>query len=193
MLGEDSFRVVDGTDYRMAQGRLALNPGGYQMTVIVADPIAVQTGLHTTRIEVPEVPNSIRLSDTVWAVLVEPVEYKSLSSYDEPFHVGPFRVLPKPDSVYTQGDAVMLFFEVYGAEYPLRATFQLEGLDEKGNWLPLGQPSAIEQGAGELAWEVPTNERWPVGHYRVSIEVADAGERLVATQVAFELIESLSE
>ena len=163
------------------------------MTVIVADPIAVQTGLYTTDIEVPEVPKTLRLSDAVWAVLVEPVEYKSLASYDEPFHLGPFRVLPKSDSVYRQGEVVMLFFEAYGADYPLRATFQLEGLDESGSWLPLGKPSVIEQTAGELAWEVPTNERWPVGEYRVRIEVTDAGERFVTTQVGFRLAGSASE
>ena len=192
VLGEDSFRVVEGTDYRMAQGRLALSPGEYTVTVVVADPIAVQTGLHTFDIDVPEIPKTIRLSDSVWAVQVEPVEYKSLSSYDEPFHVGPFRVLPKPNSVYEQGEAPMLFLEVYGAEYPLRASFQLEGLDENGDWLPLGQPSSVEQTAGELAWEVLTNERWPIGDYRVRVEVTDAGDRLVTTQVGFELASSES-
>jgi len=187
VLGEDSFRVFKGEDYRMAQGRLALDPGEYTLTVVVADPIAVQTGLHTSDVDMPEVPKTIRLSDAVWAVDVEPVEYKSLSSYDEPFHVGPFRVLPKPDSVYKQGEVVMLFFEVYGAGFPLSATFQLEGLDEAGNWVPLGQPSLLEQAAAELAWEVPTNERWPVGEYRVLVEVTDAEDRLVTTQVEFQL------
>ena len=46
--------------------------------------------------------------------------------------------------------------------------------------------------AGELAWEVLTNERWPVGDYRVRVEVTDAGERLVTTQVGFELASSAS-
>jgi GWxTD domain-containing protein len=187
VLGEDSFRVFTGDDYRTAQGRLALDPGKYRLTVVVADPVAIQTGIETVDVDIPEIPDTIRLSDTVWAVDVEPVRYKSLASYDEPFHVGPFRVLPKPDSVYRQGEVVMLFFEVYGADYPLRATFQLEGRDENGQWIALGQPSVIEQTAGELAWEVPTNERWPVGAYRVRIEVTDAGDRLVTTQVEFEL------
>ena len=187
VLGEDSFRVFNGTDYRMAQGRLELDPGEYKMTVVVADPIAIQTGLYTEDIKMPDVPKSIRLSDAVWAVDVEPVQYKSLSSYDEPFHVGPFRVLPKPDSVYEQGEVVMLFFEVYGAAFPLRATFQIEGRDENAAWVPLGQPSVLEQSAGELAWEVPTNERWPVGDYRVRVEVTDAEDRLVTTNVEFEL------
>ena len=187
VLGEDSFRVFKGTDYRMAQGRIELDPGNYTMTVVVADPVAVQTGLHTISIDIPDVPKSIRLSDTVWAVDVDPVEYRSLASYDEPFHIGPFRVLPKPDSIYRQSDVVMLFLEVYGAEYPMRAAFQLEGLDEEGNWVPLGQPSVLEQSAAELAWEVPTNERWPVGKYRVRIDVTDAQDRLVTTQAEFEL------
>jgi hypothetical protein len=187
VLGEDSFRVFKGTDYRMAQGRIQLEPGNYKLTVVVADPVAIQTGLHTVDIDIPDVPKSIRLSDTVWAVDVEPVEYKSLASYDEPFHIGPFRVLPKSNSIYRQSDVVMLFLEVYGAEYPLRAEFQLEGLDENGEWVSLGQPNVLEQSAGELAWEVPTNERWPVGRYRVRVDVTDAEDRLVTTQAEFEL------
>ena len=190
VLGEDSFRIYNGQDYRMAQGRIELDPGKYKLTVVVADPIAVQTGLHTVSIDIPDVPKSIRLSDAVWAVDVEPVEYKSLASYDEPFHIGPFRVLPKPDSIYRQSDVVMLFLEVYGAEYPMRAAFQLEGLDESGEWVALGQPSVLEQSAGELAWEVPTNERWPVGKYRVRVDVTDAQDRLVTTQAEFELASS---
>jgi len=187
MLGEDSFRVAQLGDYRLAQGRLELPPGDYALTVIVADPLDAKTGIHRAMISAPDRPRTLRLSDTVWAVEVAPVDYRSLASYTEPFHVGPFRVLPKLESVYRQGEAAKLFFEVYGADYPLRATFQLEGLDENGDWIPLGQPSVLEQSAGELAWELQTNQRWPVGEYRVRVEVVDAGEHLVTTLVSFTL------
>jgi GWxTD domain-containing protein len=187
MLGEDSFRVAQLGEYRLAQGRLELLPGQYALTVIVADPLEAKTGIHRATISAPERPRTLRLSDVVWAVEVAAVDYASLASYTEPFHVGPFRVLPKLEPVYRQGEAAKLFFEVYGAEYPLRATYQLEGLDENGDWIRLGQPAVLEQSAAELAWELQTSARWPVGEYRVRVEVLDAGEHLVTAHVAFTL------
>jgi GWxTD domain-containing protein len=187
VLGEGSFKVATSGSYRVAQARLALDAGQYELTVVVADPINVKTGIHHTRVAMPDVPQTMRLSDPVWAVEMASVEYRSLASYDEPFHLGPFRVLPKLDSAFRPGDTVKLFLEVYGAEFPLTATYQLEGLEEPDRWIPLGQPAVIEQSAGELAWEVPTSERWPLGAYRVRVEVLDREQRRVTTRVDFAL------
>lgn len=187
ILAEDSFKVAETEGYRVAQGRLALDPGEYTLTVIVADALRAETGLHRTSLELPDAPLTIRLSDAVWAHLVESVEYASLASYDEPFHLGPFRVLPKTDSTYLRGETVKLFLEVFGAGYPLRASFRLQGRESDESWVDLGAPSSIEQTAGELAWEVPTTDRWPAGAYRVQVEVLDADERLVSTITEFSL------
>jgi len=187
ILGEESFKLAEQGGYRLAQGRLALEPGDYTVTVIVADPLRAETGLERTTLSLPAAPLSIQLSDPVWAVAVESVPYASLSSYDEPFHLGPFRVLPKTDSTYRRGEAVKLFVEVFGAQYPLRATFKMQGLESDGSWVDLGQPTSIEQTAGELAWEVATTERWPMGQYRVRVEVVDSAERPVSTMAAFSL------
>jgi GWxTD domain-containing protein len=187
VLGEDSFQIAEQDGYRLAQGRLALEPGDYTVTVVVADALRAKTGMHQTTITLPARPEAMRLSDPVWAVAVEPVEYASLSSYDEPFHLGPFRVLPKTGSTYKRGETIKLFVEVVGASYPLRATFQLEGREDDGSWTALGQPATAEQTAGELAWEVPTAERWPPGAYRVRVDVRDAAGGEISTQAELTL------
>jgi hypothetical protein len=187
LLGEDSFRLATTGDYRLAQSRVALAPGQYVVTVVVADPVNVRTALYRGEVNVPETPQTMRLSDTVWAIEMAEVRYRALASYDEPFHLGPFRVLPKLTSIYRRGDTVKLFVEVYGAEYPLKATYQLEGLDDDGTWKPLGEPTVLEQSAAGLAWEVETHPRWPLGRYRVHVDVFDAAGRLVSTHAGFTL------
>ncbi|HXV76264.1 MAG TPA: GWxTD domain-containing protein [Candidatus Polarisedimenticolaceae bacterium] len=190
VLGEDSFRLATAGDYRLAQGRLSLEPGRYDVTVVVADPIHVQTALYKAELDVPETPRTLSLSQPVWAAEMAQVEYRSLASYDEPFHLGPFRVLPLLTATYHRGDSAKLFVETYGAEYPLTATHQLEGLEADGSWVALGQPAVIEQSAAGLAWEVQTGPRWPLGRYRVRVEVVDAAGRTARTEAEFALDEA---
>ncbi len=73
---------------------------------------------------------------------------------------------------------------------PLRVAYQLQGLDDDGNWVSIGDPSTSEQAHGSQGWEVPISERWPVGEYRVRIEVVDSEGRLITTRVPFTLVAS---
>ena len=58
----------------------------------------------------------MQLSDVFLAETVAPLEFVSLASYDEPYLIGPFHVVPRVNSIYRQGDSVSLFYEVYGGE-----------------------------------------------------------------------------
>jgi GWxTD domain-containing protein len=187
MLGEDSFRVVESGKRRIAQGRLVLDPGTYDITVLVADPATAATGMQRKTIQVPEPTDRLRLSDVVWAVELEPLEFASLASHDEPYLIGPFRVVPRIDEAFAKGDTLKLFYEVYGGTPPYRISYQLEGQDLDGTWVLLGRPATGEQSAAAQGWEVTTSPAWPEGEYRVRIEVEDSGERLVATHLPFRL------
>jgi hypothetical protein len=157
------------------------------LTVLVADPNDLTTGLERRVIDVPEPSKRMRFSDVVWAADLESLPYAALASYDEPFVVGPFRVLPKFDDVYAQGDTIKLFFEVYGAHLPLQVSYQLEGLEDNGDWTRIGRPAIAEQHATAQGWELPTSDRWPLGTYRIRVEVEDSDGRLIQTMVPFEL------
>ena len=189
VLGEDSFRLADHA-LPMAQARIALDPGDYVLTLMVADPTTARTGLHRTRISVPRLSARMRFSDVVWAAQLESLPYAALASYDEPFIVGGFRVLPKLDSVFSQGETLNVFYEVYGGSLPLLVSYQLQGQDDDGDWVSIGHPSTSEQAHGSQGWEMPTSERWPVGEYRVRIEVVDSEGRLITTGVPFTLVAS---
>jgi len=190
ILGEDSFRVVESasTGERLAEGRLTLAPGDWALTVFVADPQNVRTGIHRDVIRVPGPSASPHLSDLVWANEIEPLPYRALASHDEPYHVGPFRVVPRLGARWSPGDTVRLFFEVYRAELPIRVRYVVEGRENDGTWVALGSPSILEQDASAVAWEVQTTPAWPAGEYRVSVEVEDAAGRLVSARASFTLV-----
>jgi len=187
ILGEDSFAVQLTDAGRRAQGRIDLAPGKYVLTLLVADPIAVRTGFHRMEFAVRAPSDRLRFSDIVWADRLESLRYATLSSYDEPFLIGPFHVVPRLSNRFSPGDAVGLFYEVYDAELPLRISYQVEGQEVDGSWVKLGRPATGEQDARSQAWELPTSLNWPLGEYRIVVEVIDAAERMISTSLPFSL------
>jgi GWxTD domain-containing protein len=187
LLGEDSFRLLEHEDARVAQARITLDPGSYNLTLMVADAIKVRTGMFRGSLTAQPDSDRLRFSDIIWASDLEPLPYASLASHDEPFHVGPFQVVPKFDSIYRPGDAVKLFYEVYSAEFPLRVSYSLQGKEDSGTWVNLGRPSVGEQNGSSQGWELQTGENWPTGEYRLLIEVQDAEGRMISATKPFML------
>ncbi|HKQ61786.1 MAG TPA: GWxTD domain-containing protein [Candidatus Polarisedimenticolaceae bacterium] len=188
LLGEDSFRVIEVGGKRLAQGRRTLPPGDYTLTLMSVDPSTASTGIDRRTIRVPERSDAPRMSDLTLAADLESLPYASLASYDEPFHVGPFRVVPRLTSELTQGDAVRVFFEIYDATPPFQVSYQVEGQDTDGRWVPLGKPATAEQSETAQAWELVTGPRWPLGDYRVRVEVVDRAGRRLSDSVPFRLL-----
>lgn len=188
MLGEDSFRIATANGRgRVAQGRLVLEAGAYDLTVLVADPVTTGTGIHRASFTIPEATDRLRLSDVIWADEIAPVEFGSLASHDEPYHVGPFRVIPRMSPEFRQGDTIKLFYEVYGGTPPFQVAYRVEGQELDGSWVALGRPATAEQAGSGQAWELVTSAAWPAGDYRIRIEVQDAAQRLVTAFRPFSL------
>jgi GWxTD domain-containing protein len=188
MLGEDSFRVLDVGGRRLAQGRLVLEPGEYELTVMAVDPATALTAAHHGRLSASVgTAGELQLSDVVLAEQLESIDYAALASYDEPYQVGPFRVVPRLDRTVRRGEPVKLFYEIYGGKPPLRVSYQLEGRDDDGSWVALGRPSTGEQKLASQAWELPTSPQWPLGEYRVRISIEDGRGSRVEVETPFRL------
>jgi GWxTD domain-containing protein len=188
ILEETSFKVVDVGDQRVAQARIVLLPGVYEMTVLVADPDTAQTGLLRRELRLGTPSERLRFSDVVQALELESLRYRALSSYDEPYTVGPFRVVPRFGNAYLPGETVRLFYEVYRAALPVKVSYQVQGREDDGRWTDLGLPAEAVQEHRAQAWELPTSQHWPIGEYRVRVEVTDADGKLISTDVPFELV-----
>lgn len=187
VLGEDAFKVATADGVRVAQGRVLLEPARYALTVVVVDPETAATGIERETFDVPPRSADLRLSDMLWAADLTPLPYASLASHDEPFHVGPFRVLPRVDSVFRPGQTLRLFYEVYGGSPPYRVTYTVQGREDDGRWTSLGQPSSSEQDGAAQGWALPTTDVWPSGSYRIHVEVADGADHRVQSDLAFQL------
>ena len=70
---------------------------------------------------------------------------------------------------------------------PLRVSYQLEGLEDSGDWTRIGRPAIAEQHSTAQGWELPTSDRWPLGTYRIRVEVEDSEGQLIQTMIPFEL------
>ncbi len=189
ILGETSFRVRPGLGGGVvAQARIALQPGKWNMVLIAADAATLSTGIHKGTVVIPERETKFGLSDIVIASRLEPVEVKALVSHEEPFLFGPFRVVPLAGRSLVPGDSLNLIYEIYDAEPPYTITYGLEGEEQDGRWTRLGRP-AVKEGAGQpvQAWELPLGAGWPAGNYRIVIYVKEASGKEVTAVRPFSL------
>jgi GWxTD domain-containing protein len=193
MLGEDSFRFESVDGRRLGQARIQLPPGEFVLTVFAIDPETAETGMLRRNLSIRRRSGELQFSDLTWAIALEPLPYASLASHDEPFHIGPFRVLPKLNSSYRPGETLKLFYEIYGGSPPYRVAYQIEGREDDGSWVVLGRPSSDEQSGAAQGWELGTTPGWPLGDYRVKISVTDRDDRSADTQLPFQLDEPESD
>jgi GWxTD domain-containing protein len=191
VLDEALFKINEKDGYRLAQARIVLPPGEYELTILVADPDTAQTGLLRRELRLGPLSDRFRFSDVVLAHDLESLRYRALTSYDEPYTIGPFRVVPRFSSAYRPGDTVQLFYEVYQAALPLAVSYQVQGREDDGRWVDLGLAAKAAQDHHSQAWALPTSEHWPLGQYRVRVEVSDADGKLISTDVPFELTASI--
>jgi len=188
VLDEASFKISEEEAYRLAQARIRVPSGDYELTILVADPDTAQTGLMRRELHLGPLSERFRFSDVVLARDLDSLRYRGLTSYDEPYTVGPFRVVPRFESDYFPGDTIQLFYEIYKAALPVDVSYQVQGLEENGKWVDLGRAATSTQEHHSQAWALPTSERWPLGEYRIRVEVSDADGKLISTNVPFELI-----
>lgn len=186
-LTEESFRLEGAGPDRVAQARLIVDPGVWDVTLLSSEPDATTNGIHQVKVEVPLPVDGIALSDVVLAQALEPAAYAALATHDEPYRVGAFRVVPRPAHVVRRGEPVTVFFEVYGAPGTFHVDYRVEGREDDGRFTALGRPFVNEEAQGAQGWSVPTSESWPTGAYRVRIHVRDPAGASVDAVVPFEL------
>jgi hypothetical protein len=186
-LGEESFRLEGSGATRVAQARIALEPGVWDLTLLSVETGDPRSGVHRGTVEIRPPTDALTISDLVLAQTLEPVAYRALISYDEPYLVGAFRVVPKIGSSFARGDPVNLFFEVTGGTAPYRIAAQLEGKEQDGSWRELGAPMTREGADRSQGFTLDTQPAWPLGEYRLRVSVVDAGGAGATDAIGFTL------
>lgn len=187
ILAEGAFRIEPGATGRVAEGRVVLEPGTWDILALAVDPREAANRIWKGVLTVTAPTERLRLSDPVLAWRVEPLEYRGLTGYDAPFTFGGFRIVPRLAPKLDRGEPVQVFLEAYGGTAPYEGTFAVEGREDDGRFTPLGAPQRFVQPSGSFAWSLPTAPGWPRGEYRVRIEVRDAEGAVVPAVVPFSL------
>ncbi len=189
VLSEASFRIETTGRGRVAEARVFLEPGTWELLALVVDPDTGTNAAHREVLEIPERGPALRTSDPAVLSRLEPLPYATLATYDSPFVLGGFRARVEPRAEIVRGEPIRILIEAYGGEGPYRATFRLEGREIDGSFVPLGSPSVAEEPLGAFAWSVPTTLSWPTGPYRVRARIEDASGRAVEREIPFTLAE----
>src|SRR5262249_8901051 len=74
-LGEGSFHLEGTGAARVAQGRIALGPGDYQLELAVLDGVSASTGIARLELKLDASRDRFRLSDVTLAREVEPLPF----------------------------------------------------------------------------------------------------------------------
>jgi hypothetical protein len=188
ILGEGSFRIEGEGDDRIAQGRVLLDAAPWDVTVLAVEPTSGISRIF--RGHVGPLPSglALHLSDIALARAMGPLPFASQASYEAPYIVGGFHVTPRPLPQIKRGDAVQLFFEIYGGAAPYHLAYQLEGQEKDGRWVPLGKPQEKDVTPRGQGYELPTVASWPTGAYRVKVRVTDAGAATASGETGFMLV-----
>ena len=174
ILGEGSFRIEGEGDDRIAQGRILLDAGPWELTVLSVEPGTGKSRIFRGRVDPLPGGPALRLSDVVLARAMEPLPFAAQASYDAPYIVGGFQVTPRPEPHVKRGSPMQVFFEIYGGTAPYQIVYQLEGREKGDRWVALGKPQEHDGTARGQGFAIETSATWPVGVYRLKIKVVDA-------------------
>ncbi len=189
ILAEGSFRVADDGASRIAQGRIALGAGTWELTVLAVDPASGANRVYRGRVDPIPGAGPVRLSDLVLARTMEPLPFAVQAAYTDPYIVGGFKVVPRVALSLPRGEPMRVFYEIYGGAPPYHVSYQLDGQDNDGSWRALGKPQEQDTDRTGQGFELPTGPSWPTAAYRLRVQVTDGRGAGAAGAVAFALID----
>jgi GWxTD domain-containing protein len=184
LAGDASFAESAGNagagpdDMLIFQATGGFKPGTYQLVLGVQDKVAKKISAYRRDIVIPDLGGeALRLSTITLAGDMEPTDYAPSSA--KPFHLGKFRVVPRPDNAFRKSDELNVYFQVYGpgtdaatgrVRLDVFYSFKQRGAD--GALTDIGTYAVKDSAAQVQGYAVPL-QQWPAGEYLVAITVTD--------------------
>ncbi|HEU4401483.1 MAG TPA: GWxTD domain-containing protein [Candidatus Polarisedimenticolia bacterium] len=189
---EDQQNIGAGPeDLLIFQATGAFKPGRYQLALGVQDRVSKKVGTLRRDVTVPDMtPKTLALSSITLAGSMEPTDYNS--SPGKPFHMGKFRLVPRPDEQFGKSDELNVYFQVYnpapdpatgkprlGVLYRFRAKEADESYKDFGAY-------EVKEATGQVQGYAVPLERWAPGEYQVQVTVRDkVAEASVSAEAVF--------
>jgi GWxTD domain-containing protein len=168
-------------DTLLYQAERPLKPGAYKAIFALKDPASGQMGKLEKDITVPSFEGEqFTLSTVTLARKIERLTTPPPAGQITPFVLGNFKVVPRPDNVYKQGEELVFYYQIYGAKTDDVTKFPKVDLSyafEKnmsGQWKMVGRQAVLTPNQNNLvqAFGLPLTA-WPGGDYRIVIKVTD--------------------
>jgi hypothetical protein len=119
----------------------------------------------------------LSLSSITLATDMEPIDFQT--SPGKPFHMGKFRIVPSPDSVFRKADELNVCFQVYNpaadpetGKLRLDVEYAFRSKSPDGSFADLGVYS-MKGAGGQVHGYAVELEKWPPGDYEVAVTMKD--------------------
>lgn len=155
-----------------------LPPGKYALIVGTTTAEGTTTLSHAGSQLVARLPSdTLRTTSIVFAQEVAPLD---AATGKDPFQIGNWRVMPRPDRAIPRGESFWLVYKVLGAskdasgKNDLQVSYQFKGKMQAGQWQNIGDPIVRDLVSDTTAIEFPTSLKWPANaEYKIELQVVD--------------------
>ena len=165
-------------DRLVFQATAGIKPGKYELVLGIQDRVGKKISTARKDVEIPDyAPPDLSLSSVTLATSMEPIDYQT--SAGKPFHLGRFKIVPNPGSVFKKSDELNIYFQVYNpdvdpasgkprldVEYAFRSKAADGSLKDMGTY-------AVKDASGQVQGYAVPLQKWPAGDYDVLVTVKD--------------------
>jgi hypothetical protein len=157
----------------------SFNPGSYILVLGVEDRVTRKVSSVRRDVVIPDLSQeALTFSSITLAATMEPLEHPPTNV--KPFHLGKFRIVPRPGNLFRQSDELNIYFQIYNPTVDqesgrprLDVAYIFSSIPEDGGPAQeFGAYQIKESRAQVQGYAVPLDE-WPPGRYEVTITVQD--------------------
>jgi hypothetical protein len=164
----------------------AVKPGHYKMRLGVEDRVSHIVSSMVREVDVPDLSSpELMLSSVTLADAMEPGEYATTTA--KPFQMGKFRIVPRPDNMFSNKDELNVYCQVYNpapdptsSKPKLDVSYSFRYRLPDGTSQEMGVYRVADSSAQVHGYAVPL-EKWPDGTYVVTVTIFDKIAKKVVT------------
>jgi hypothetical protein len=182
--GDSSFtespenRGVGAEDMLLYQAVGDFKPGLYRVILGVEDRVSRKVSSTTREMEIPDLSgNGLMLSSVTLAGAMEPGDYATSTA--KPFQIGKFKLVPRPNGLFTKEDELNVYLQVYNPASPpdggkpkMDVFYTFKGKTADGTMKEIGTYRVQDSAAQVQGYAVPL-AKWPDGEYAITVTVVD--------------------
>ena len=184
LAGDSSFaespenRGVGAEDVLLYQAVGDFKPGLYRVILGVEDRVSRKVSSVSREVEIPDLSGSgLMLSSVTLAGAMEPGDYSTSTS--KPFQIGKFKLVPRPNGLFTKDDELNVYLQVYnpasapdGGKAMMDVFYTFKGKTADGTMKEIGTYRVQDTSAQVQGYAVPL-AKWPDGEYAITVTVVD--------------------